>query len=336
MIHVGFISTTGRLRDVDREQVARLAESIKEVGLLNPITLYRREIIRNGQHVDGYGLIAGAHRLEAVKSLGWQEVPAVIVDLDDDDRIIAECDENLCGPKLSAAEHAQFTATRKSAYLRKHPETGHGGDRKSDQVDKLSSCSSFDRDQAAKTGVDPRTVRRNAERGEKIDPAALALIKGTKLDTGAYLDKIKKVDQEKQVAKVQRDLAEAAKPKPKPKPAPEPEPQEDPYGYAKLTGEALLDLANGLRADLEDEKAKRKQAEAKTKDLSEKLKRREADDKDAVIVQMERENKRVRDQAFKAGEDARINIAKARREKDRADKLERRLKELERDGVVIL
>ncbi|MBL7344933.1 hypothetical protein, partial [Escherichia coli] len=45
-------------------------------------------------------------------------------------------------------------------------------------------------------------------------------------------------------------------------PEPAPEPKIDPYGYAKLTEDALLDLANGLRADLDDEKAKRKAAEA--------------------------------------------------------------------------
>ncbi len=41
----------------------------------------------------------------------------------------------------------------------------------------------------------------------------------------------------------------------------------DPYGYAKLTDEALLDLANGLRADLDEEKAARKAAVAEAKAL---------------------------------------------------------------------
>jgi len=214
MIHVGFISTMGRLRDVDQDQVARLAESIKEVGLLNPITVYRREIIRNGQSVEGYGLVAGAHRLEACKRLGWQEVPAVVVELDDDDRIIAECDENLCGTKLSAAEQAMFTAKRKDAYLRKHPETGHGGDRKSDQVANSATCS-FAQDQAEKTGTSARTVRQSAERGEKVTPAALAMVKGTSLDTGVFLDQLKKIKPDNQCEYVQRKLDEVSKPKPK-------------------------------------------------------------------------------------------------------------------------
>ncbi|MFP4239812.1 MAG: ParB N-terminal domain-containing protein [Rhodosalinus sp.] len=41
-------------------------------------------------------------------------------------------------------------------------------------------------------------------------------------------------------------------------PEPEPEPPADPYGYAKLTEAALLDTANGLRADLDEARAKMK------------------------------------------------------------------------------
>lgn len=55
-----------------------------------------------------------------------------------------------------------------------------------------------------------------------------------------------------------------------------PAPAPDPYGYADLTEEALLDLANGLRADLEDAKAEitalkseRDDLKARIRDLSE-------------------------------------------------------------------
>lgn len=227
MIDVGLIFTSGRFRETDAKQVAALAESIKEVGLLNPITCYKREIIRNGQKTDGYGLVAGAHRLEACKSLGWREVPAVVVDLDDDDRIIAECDENLCASKLTATEQAMFTAKRKEAYLRKYPETAHGaiGNGRS-RVDNLSTRSFAD-DQAEKTGVDARTVRRSAERGEKVTTAALAMVKGTKLDTGQFLDRLKKIEPEGQRAFVQRELDALQKHKPKSAAPHAPDPQDD-------------------------------------------------------------------------------------------------------------
>ena len=230
MIHIGFISTFGRLREVDPAQVKSLAESIKEVGLLNPITVYKRSIIRNGQSVDGYGLVAGAHRLEACKSLGWQEVPAVIVDLDENDRIIAECDENLCGSRLSPAEKAEFTAARKKAYLAKHPETAAGiagaTARHGDATENFSTASFAD-DTAAKTGVTARKVRMDAERGEKVTPAALAMVRGTWLDTGVYLDKLKAVKPENQCAKVQRDLDALRKPKPTSAAPHAPDPEDD-------------------------------------------------------------------------------------------------------------
>ena len=233
MIHVGFISTLGRLRSVDPAQVAALAESIKDVGLINPITVYRREIIRNGQEVQGYGLVAGAHRLEACKRLGWQEVPAVVVDLDDNDRIIAECDENLCGSRLTPAEKAEFTAARKRAYEGKHGPAKANSARgansvmgRGDVTDNLSTTSFAD-DQADKTGETARNVRRNAERGEKVTTAALAMVKGTKLDTGEFLDRLKKIKPENQTAYVQREMEKLRKPK-KPKVAAHaPDPEDD-------------------------------------------------------------------------------------------------------------
>ena len=65
--------------------------------------------------------------------------------------VIAECDENLCGTKLTAAERALFTRRRKEAHEALHPETkgGHAGAAaKWDASDKLSFAS----DPASKTG----------------------------------------------------------------------------------------------------------------------------------------------------------------------------------------
>jgi ParB family chromosome partitioning protein len=52
----------------DMGDIKALAESIKEVGLLHPIVISPEKT-----------LIAGQRRLEAVKLLGWQEVPARVV-----------------------------------------------------------------------------------------------------------------------------------------------------------------------------------------------------------------------------------------------------------------
>lgn len=76
-------------------------------------------------------------------------------------------DENLCRAELSPIDRAKQTARRKAIYLELHPETGHGGDRKSDQVDNLSTRS-FATETASLIGKDERSVRRDVERGEKV------------------------------------------------------------------------------------------------------------------------------------------------------------------------
>lgn len=77
----------------------------------------------------------------------------------------------------------------------------------------------------------------------------------------------------------------------------------DPYGYAKLTEEALLDLANGLRADLDDANAKRKAAEAEVKALKAKLRDFQDDDKDAVIRRLQASVNNAENAKWKALED---------------------------------
>lgn len=85
--------------------------------------------------------------------------------------------------------------------------------------------------------------------------------------------------------------------------SPTPEPTPDPYGYARLTEEALLDLANGLRADLDDEKARRKKAEADVRAIKAQVADLTADDKDGVIRRLQAEVKNADNAKWKALED---------------------------------
>jgi uncharacterized ParB-like nuclease family protein len=59
------IAITIQRRAVQPGVVKQLAESMKNIGILNPITVRPRE---GGM---GYYLIAGRHRLEAAKKLKW-------------------------------------------------------------------------------------------------------------------------------------------------------------------------------------------------------------------------------------------------------------------------
>lgn len=65
----------------DLGDIEALAESIKTHGLLHPI------VVRSDNT-----LVAGQRRLEAVRLLGWREVPVTVIDVED--MLLAESDEN--------------------------------------------------------------------------------------------------------------------------------------------------------------------------------------------------------------------------------------------------
>lgn len=206
-IPVELIEVEQRLRPLSEAQVESLSSSIAEIGLLNPITVYARQIFRDGNYSDGFGLVAGAHRLEAISRLGLVDIAAQVVTLSDLERQIAECDENLCSTVLSKADRAMFTKRRKDAYEALHPETKHGVNQHT-RGDANLATPTYAEDQAAKTGSSSRAVARDAERGMKISDKALAAVRGTQIDNGAFLDKLKSVPVKDQVAHVKAELAE--------------------------------------------------------------------------------------------------------------------------------
>jgi N6-adenosine-specific RNA methylase IME4/ParB-like chromosome segregation protein Spo0J len=209
LVPIDQIEIGHRLRGISEGQVSSLVDSIAAVGLLNPITVYKRTVVRGGVSADGFGLVAGAHRLRACERLGLVEIEAQIVTLSDLERQIAECDENLCGTRLTPSERALFTRRRKEAYEALHPEAKNGtiGALTRHAPDKLA-VASFTADTATKTGQSERTVQRDEARGT-ISERALASLRGTHLDKGDYLDELKRLPEAEQIGAVERDLAEA-------------------------------------------------------------------------------------------------------------------------------
>lgn len=78
--------------------IDQLAESIREYGLLQPVVMRRCG--------DGYELIAGHRRLEAVKSLGWSQVPAIVREDLEDRAYLLTLTENLQREDLTAKEES--------------------------------------------------------------------------------------------------------------------------------------------------------------------------------------------------------------------------------------
>lgn len=182
-------------RAIDEATVGGLAESIGTVGLINPI--------RVRAFGDQWEVIAGMHRLAACKRLGLVDITADIIESDDLHAELAMIDENLCRAELSPSDRAKQTARRKAIYIELHPETAHGKASPS----KDDNLSSFADETAKAIGKDKRTVQRDAERGEKVIDEVIDLIRDTKLDTGTYLDKLKRLTPNDQVAAAKRDLA---------------------------------------------------------------------------------------------------------------------------------
>jgi ParB family transcriptional regulator, chromosome partitioning protein len=78
--------------------VAELAESIREYGLLQPI------VVRSVD--EGYQVVAGHRRLEAVRALGWDTVPAVVQAADEAHAYLLSLVENLQREDLTPREES--------------------------------------------------------------------------------------------------------------------------------------------------------------------------------------------------------------------------------------
>ena len=172
LVFIGEIQIKEGRRRLDRSHVQELADSIRQLGLLNPITIDRENC-----------LIAGLHRLEAAKMLGWPEIECTVSSLDGLQAELAEIDENIVRSGLSALEYGEALLRRKEVYEALHPETRHGGDRKSGEI-KTTKCrfdnvKSFAQDTAEKLGVVPRTVERQIQTAKNLTPEAKGIIRGT-------------------------------------------------------------------------------------------------------------------------------------------------------------
>jgi len=158
-------------RETAPDSVRELADSIAEIGLLNPIIVDR-----------GHTLIAGLHRLEAAKLLGWREIECVVSELEGLRAELAEIDENFVRSDLTPLEFGELLLRRKELYEALHPETKNGGDHSSAES-RTSKCrsapvSSFAQDTAEKLGVGRWTVERQVQIVKRLTPETKDILRG--------------------------------------------------------------------------------------------------------------------------------------------------------------
>jgi hypothetical protein len=189
-IRVDDIEIGERLRSLSTDAVARLAQSIGDIGLQQPITIrVVDEMMLDGHLTAGVPiLVAGAHRLAAAKSLGWTHIDCIEVDDDALRAELWEIDENLMRSELSPAQQADHLARRKVIW----EELKIVGQ----NVKQLAGRPiEFAADTAKASGVHARTVTRDIARATALGPDIRAVV-GTSLDKGVELDALAKMTPE--------------------------------------------------------------------------------------------------------------------------------------------
>jgi ParB/RepB/Spo0J family partition protein len=203
-----------RMRPLRPELVDELAESINRQGLLQPI------VVRPCKGA-GYMLVAGRHRLEAVRRLGHDAIAAVVIDAVTTAKsdgsakatgaaLLAEIDENLIRGDLSPAERAGHIVERKALYEKLYPEAkrgARGGRAKAGKVLTAKMAVSFVEAEAKRTRRSERSIRRDVSEAERIGGKMLTKIAGTSLDKRSEIAALALMDEQERQRIVERAVA---------------------------------------------------------------------------------------------------------------------------------
>ena len=165
-------------------QLAELAESIKEFGVVTPI------ITRPKEDGNGYGVIAGQRRVRASQLAGIETVPAFVLPLDRDRAIITLVDSNIQRENILPSERAFAYKMKLEAMKRQ----GFRTDLTSSQ---LGTKLRTDENIAQGFGVGKTTVQRFIRLTELIPPLLQMVDEGQiALTPAVELSFLKKDEQE--------------------------------------------------------------------------------------------------------------------------------------------
>lgn len=229
-IKIAEIKVGDNRRKIDEPNVLTLSESIKEVGLINPITVTTID----------HKLIAGAHRLEACKRIGWTEIECNVVELNGLKAELAEIDENLIRHNLSHLDEGEQLLRKKEIYEMLYPETkaGVAGAKATNKkrwgiANEDSSLAteekqttedsspvhkkSFVEDSAEKMNLTPRRVQQKIQIARDLTPEVKTIVKenGIGLDPSLKLARIKEPEKQKEAAEKMAKKIPIEPPKPK-------------------------------------------------------------------------------------------------------------------------
>jgi hypothetical protein len=191
------------------DQVDFLAASIKELGLIQPIT------VTNSVDVSviaepGWQIVAGHHRVAACRALGWTEIDAIVIDKQEHLQTeLIEIDENLCRAELTAAQRTAFSKRRKQIWEALHPEI-QVAQREPPVIGYASpppQTMGFAAATAAATGQSKATTNRAIARADALGDDALAKVVNTSLDSGVELDALARLNAPERSELIERAVA---------------------------------------------------------------------------------------------------------------------------------
>lgn len=212
LIAIRSIASLPGRRDVNNNAASALAESIKSIGLKTPITVRLVDgfVDFDGVVVDGQPvLVTGAHRLEAARLLGWDKIECYVFEGDNVlDAELWEIDENLCRHNLTPTEEAEHISRRKELWeARREQEANNSGSTCATIPDRGPGMpEGFATATEKATGKSKASTNRAVKRAHDVCQEARDLIRNTKLDTGAMLDKLAKIDPADQVSYVNQQV----------------------------------------------------------------------------------------------------------------------------------
>jgi len=190
-LNIADIDDGNRVRPINEEVVSRLAESINERGLRQPIEVAGQ--IRGKK----YRLVTGGHRLAAHRLLGIETIATVILEGSELELRRDELLENLERSELSKLERAQFLAALRRVFQELNPEAKHGGDRTKEQVAMLAD---WYRTVAVRSKMGLRTIERSTAIGERLSREAANTLRGTDYeDNQKELDALSRLEPDLQV-----------------------------------------------------------------------------------------------------------------------------------------
>jgi len=201
LIDINSIKINDRLRDINSDKVSEIADSIKEIGLLNPITIS-----------ENHELIAGMHRLSAFKQLGFEQIEVNVVNLTGLKQELAEIDENLIRHDLHFLDRGDHLKRRKEIYEVLHPETKAGLSQalSTNKVLGVVSADSapttvktFVEDSSDKVGISTRVIHEEIQISRNLSPEIKAQVKKADLSKTETL-KLARLEPEKQKAVMQK------------------------------------------------------------------------------------------------------------------------------------